>query len=213
MKRRVIAYIDGFNLYYCSLKNTANKWLDLVKLAESMLQPGDELVAVNYFTAKIGSNFNAPHKAFRQQIYLEALSQNPKIKIKFGQFSTHKTKMPLADEWEKGKIKLVEVIKTEEKGSDVNLAVQMVADAKDNLFDYALLFSNDSDMAYAVQIAVKDCNKTVGLFIARNATSFKTLKENVKHIKRLTPSILANNQLPDEIMTISGRVIHKPKEW
>ena len=70
MKRRVIAYIDGFNLYYCSLKNTANKWLDLVKLAESMLQPGDELVAVNYFTAKIGSNFNAPHKAFRQQIYL-----------------------------------------------------------------------------------------------------------------------------------------------
>ena len=35
----------------------------------------------------------------------------------------------------------------------------MVADAKDNLFDKALLFSNDSDMAYAVQIAAQDCHK------------------------------------------------------
>lgn len=91
----------------------------------------------------------------RQGIYLEALATNPKIQIKYGYFSMHKTKMPLANEWEKGKIKTVEVIKTEEKGTDVNLAVQMVADAKDNLFDKALLFSNDSDMAYAVQIACK----------------------------------------------------------
>ena len=53
MKRRVIAYIDGFNLYYCSLKKTRNKWLDLVKMCESMLQPDDELVAVKYFTAQI----------------------------------------------------------------------------------------------------------------------------------------------------------------
>ena len=121
--------------------------------------------------------------------------------------------MPLADEWEKGKIKTVDVIKTEEKGTDVNLAVQMVADAKDNLFDKALLFSNDSNMAYAVQIAAQDCHKKIGLFINRNAVSFKTLKENVTFIKRLTPTILAQNQLPDEITTDTGRTIHKPQEW
>lgn len=213
MKRRVIAYIDGFNLYYCSLKKTPNKWLDLVKMCESMLQPDDELVAVKYFTAQIKTHKCDPNKVLRQKIYLEALSQNPKIEITYGQFSIHKTKMPLADEWDKGIIKTIEVIKTEEKGTDVNLAVQMVADAKDNLFDYAMLFSNDSDMSYAVQIAAKDCGKFVGLFIDKKAISFPKLKENVGYIRRLTPSVFAENQLPDEIITAKGRIIRKPKEW
>lgn len=213
MKRRVIAYIDGFNLYYCSLRKTKNKWLDLVKLCESMIKPDDELIAVKYFTAKISSNKSGAAKALRQQIYLEALSQNPKLNIKLGHFSVHETKMPDADEWNKGQIKMVNVIKTEEKGTDVNLAVQMVADAKDNLFDYALLFSNDSDMSYAVQIAVKDCHKAVGLFIDRKSFSYPELKSNVLHVKKLTPSIFANNQLPEEIITEKGRIIHKPEEW
>lgn len=213
MKRRVIAYIDGFNLYYCSLKKTRNKWLDLVKMCESMLQPDDELVAVKYFTAQIKTHKCDPNKALRQKIYLEALSQNSKLEITYGQFSIHKTKMPSAAEWEKGNIKLVEVIKTEEKGTDVNLAVQMVADAKDDLFDYAMLFSNDSDMSYAVQIAAKDCGKFVGLFVDKKAISFPKLKENVSYIRRLTPSVFAANQLPDEIITATGRIIRKPKEW
>ena len=213
MKRRVIAYIDGFNLYYCSLKKTNNKWLDLVKLCESMLNPDDDLVSVKYFTANISTNMGDPQKALRQRIYLEALSQNPKIEIIYGQFSTHKTKMPLAKEWEKGIIKSVEVIKTEEKGTDVNLAVQMVADAKDNLFDYAMLFSNDSDMAYAVQIAVNDCKKFVGLFIDKKAISFPILKKNVNYIRRLTPSAFSRNQFPEEIITETGSIIRKPSEW
>ena len=213
MKKRVIAYIDGFNLYYCSLKGSKNKWLDLVKLAESMLLPDDELISVKYFTANISTNMGNPKKSLNQKIYLEALSQNPKIEIIYGQFSTHKTKMPLAKEWDKGHIKMIEVIKTEEKGTDVNLAVQMVADAKDDKFDKAMLFSNDSDMAYAVQIAVKDCNKFVGLFIDRKATSFKKLKEHVKYTRRLSPSIFSNNQLPSEVITSTGRKIKKPKEW
>lgn len=213
MKRRVIAYIDGFNLYYCSLKKTHNKWLDLVKLCEAMIKPDDELVAVKYFTAKISANKNSAAKSLRQQIYLEAISQNPKLIIKLGHFSVHKTKMPDASEWDKGNIKMIDVIKTEEKGTDVNLAVQMVADAKDDLFDYALLFSNDSDMSYAVQITSKDCHKAVGLFIDTKSISFPELKSNVLHVKRLTPSVFANNQLPEEIITPSGRIIHKPKEW
>lgn len=213
MKKRVIAYIDGFNLFYCCLKGTKYKWLDIYKLAQSMLQPDDELIAVKYFTAKIKSNKAEPERSLRQDIYLEALNTNPNIHIKLGYFSIHKTKMPLAEEWEQGKIKTVEVIKTEEKGTDVNLAVQMVADAKDNLFDKALLFSNDSDMSYAVQIASKDCQKTIGLFINRGAVSFKTLKESVTFIKRMTPTIFANNQLPEEIITATGRTIHKPKKW
>ena len=125
----------------------------------------------------------------------------------------HKTKMPLAKDFDAGKISMVEIIKTEEKGTDVNLAVQMAVDAKDNSFDYAMLFSNDSDMAYSVQIAVRDCEKKVGLYIDRNAISHKVLKENTCYIRRLTPSFLAKHQLPNEIKIQTGRVITKPKDW
>jgi len=212
-KQRVIAYVDGFNLFYSSLKGTSFKWLDLVSLCESMLKPEQELVSVKYFSALVGSFKGDTSRTDRQRFYLEALRTNPKVEIKLGYFSTHRTKMPMADDFYDGKITLVDVIKTEEKGTDVNLAVQMAVDAIRDKFDYAMLFSNDSDMAYAVQIASRECKKKVGLYIARKAVSFKVLRENVSYIRSITPTILSAHQFPDEIKTGSGRIIKKPKDW
>ena len=213
-KQRVIAYIDGFNLFYGLLKGTGNKWLDLVSMCEAMLKPNQALVAVKYFSAKISPSSSDPRKALRQTIYLEALESCPKLKVKLGYFTVHKTKMPsVKSDFKNGRIQMLEVFKTEEKGTDVNLAVQMAVDAVRNEFDYAMLFSNDSDMAYSVQIAAKECNKKVGLYISTKAVSFKVLQENVCYIRRITQSFLAAHQLPDKITTSSGRVITKPKDW
>ena len=96
-KRRVIAYIDGFNLFYSCLKGSNNKWLDLEKMVLSLLKPNDVIVGIKYFTAKVSSNKNEPEKALKQHIYLEALSLNDKTKIKLGRFSVHTTKMPDAN--------------------------------------------------------------------------------------------------------------------
>ena len=52
---RVIAYIDGFNLYF-GLKSKGWKrhyWLDVVGLSRSLLKPGQTLQAAHYFTARI----------------------------------------------------------------------------------------------------------------------------------------------------------------
>jgi len=212
-KQRVIAYIDGFNLFYSSLKGTNYKWLDLVSLCESMLRSDQELVSVKYFSALVGSYKGDSSRTNRQRFYLEALQTNPKIEIKLGYFSTHRVKMPAADDFYDGKISLVDVVKTEEKGTDVNLAVQMAVDAVRDKFDYAMLFSNDSDMAYSVQIAVKECKKGVGLYIARKAVSYKVLRENICYTRTLTPNLLAAHQFPDEINTIEGRTIKKPTDW
>jgi len=212
-KQRVIAYIDGFNLYYSSLKGTKYKWLDIWSMCSALLQPNQELMAIKYFSAQIGAACSNPDKPFRQKIYLEALQANPRIEVKLGYFSTHEVRMPKADDFRKGKITLVDVVKTEEKGTDVNLAVQMAVDAVRNEFDYAMLFSNDSDMAYAVQIASRECNKKVGLYIARKAVSFRVLKENVSYIRSITPAILAAHQFPNEIKASNGRVIKRPKDW
>lgn len=211
-KRKVIAYIDGLNLFYCSLKGTANKWLDIVSLCESLLPPNSELVAVKYFSAMVSHPRN-PQKAMNQSVYLEALETNPKFEKKLGFFAIRETQMPRASDFAAGKIRLVNVIKTEEKGTDVNLAVQMVADAKDNKFDYAMLFSNDSDMAQCVKIAVVDCGKQVGLFIDGKSKPIKILKRHVLHIKNLTPNKFAAHQFPNPIVTTSGRTIAKPADW
>ena len=214
-KKKVIAYIDGFNLFYSCLKGRIGyKWLDLVKLCESYLRPDQELVAVKYFSALVNSFGSDEMRTNRQKIYINALKLNPLIEIQLGYFSVHRARMPEADDFfNNGKITPIEVAKTEEKETDVNLAVQMTADAKDNLFDYAMLFSNDSDMASAVRIATKDCNKRVGLYIARKAVSHKVLHENINYIGRITPRILSECQFPDVIKLKDGSTITKPKDW
>ena len=55
MRRRVIAYIDGFNLYF-GLRSSGFRrfyWLDLPGLGRSMLKEDQELVWTHYFTARI----------------------------------------------------------------------------------------------------------------------------------------------------------------
>ena len=105
-KQCVIAYIDGFNLFYSSLKGTKYKWLNLVSLCESMLKPDQELVSVKYFSALVGSFKGDSSRTDRQRFYLEALKTNPKVEIKLGYFSTHRVKMPAADDFYEGRISL-----------------------------------------------------------------------------------------------------------
>jgi len=214
IKQRVIAYIDGFNLYYGCLKGTPYKWLDLEKLCSFYLKPNQELVSVKYFSALVNSFKGDLSRTLRQDIYIQALRSNLKIEVQLGYFSVHRVKMPEANDFFiNGKITPIEVARSEEKGTDVNLAVQLVADAFHDRFDYAMLFSNDSDLAHAVHITTNDCKKRVGLYIDRKAASFKILKDSVNYIGRITPKILAANQLSDTINLPNGKTIKKPIAW
>lgn len=102
--KKVIAYIDGFNLYYSSLKGTPNKWLDLYSLCSSLLKPDQELIEVKYFSALVKDRFNK-NKIVHQSIYLDALKTNPKVKIKLGFFSEHKIQLPEASSFTTGILK------------------------------------------------------------------------------------------------------------
>ena len=53
--KRVVVYIDGFNLYY-GLRDAGWRryyWLDLRRLSENLLRPDQRLVLVRYFTARV----------------------------------------------------------------------------------------------------------------------------------------------------------------
>ncbi|MCL6495512.1 MAG: NYN domain-containing protein [Ignavibacterium sp.] len=140
---RTIIYIDGFNFYYRAVKNTKYKWLDFKSLFLKLLSSKNQIIQIKYFTALVSGKHN-PNKPVKQQTYIRALqSFIPEIKVYYGHFLSHKVYLPTAEQSNKNK--KAKVIKTEEKGSDVNLAVHLLNDAWLNKYDCAIIVSNDSD--------------------------------------------------------------------
>jgi len=98
---KTIVYVDGFNLFYGCLKHSDDKWLDLIKLFNRILNEQDptaEIVKIKFFTAdiraKIASHGQLAQQA--QQSYHRALERlyADKIDIIKGNFSLDKANMP-----------------------------------------------------------------------------------------------------------------------
>lgn len=73
--QRVMAYLDGFNLFY-GLRDSGWRryyWLNPSALVSNLLRPGQQLMGVRYFTARITPSTADPGKHLRQQTYLEAI--------------------------------------------------------------------------------------------------------------------------------------------
>ena len=208
MADRTIVYVDGFNLYYLALRSTIYKWLDLYKLAETLL-PAEyhDIVKVKFFTARINSLPNDPDAPNRQNIYLKALKayRPDKIEIVYGKFLSHNARRPYAPP----NSGYANVVLTEEKGTDVNLAVHLLNDAWMNAFDCAVVVSNDSDLAEAMRLA-KARNKKIGWIVPETKHQSQVLKSIPHFIKQLRASALAYSQLPYQI---PGTNIIKPQAW
>lgn len=105
----------------------------------------------------------------------------------------------------------VPVIKTEEKGSDVNLAVQLLNDSWENKFDCAIVVSNDSDLAEALKLVSQQKNKIVGVINPRlGKDPAMELMRYAKFYKKVRVGVLKISQLPDPI---PGTNIRKPSAW
>ncbi|MFC1582516.1 NYN domain-containing protein [Planctomycetota bacterium] len=210
---KTYVYIDGFNLYYGALKGTPYKWLDVKKLLGQTLVPQTRIAAIKYFTAKVSGKLD-PNTPKRQAAYLSALKAYiPELEIYYGHFSTHRKRAPLANPTPTKKT--VEIIKVEEKGSDVNLAVHLLNDAWLGKYDVAAVVSNDSDLAEAMRIVKDERKKTVGIvYPARSVKNqyaqSAILRRNASFIKTLSKTSLANSQLPDPIPHTN---FYKPVAW
>jgi hypothetical protein len=129
---RTSFYVDAFNLYYGCLKGTPYRWLNLEKLCQLSF-PNDRVHRIRYFTAIVKARPNDPAQPARQQIFLRALGTLPCVSIHFGHYLQSHVKMPLASPPLGGPF-TARVIKSEEKGSDVNLATMLLIDAFDSDF-------------------------------------------------------------------------------
>ena len=207
---RTFVYIDGFNLYYRALKGTAYKWLDLKSMLVRLLPPQrHEILQIKYFTALV-SGIADPGQPARQKAWLRAIQAHaPEISVHYGNFMTHEISLPQAPL--SIPPQFVRVVKTEEKGSDVNLAVHVVNDAAFNRYDCAAIISNDSDLAEALRLIREEHGKMVGLIcpLLRGHPS-GALQRHAHFTKHIRAGLLAATQLPSPI---PGTTIHKPEQW
>lgn len=201
-------YIDGFNLYYGALKGTGYKWLDVSALARLLL-PKDRIKRIRYFTARVRPRSDDPQQALRQDIYLRALRTIRNLTIHFGRFQTSRVMMPLAKPGRRKRMALV--IKTEEKGSDVNLASYLLLDAFHGDCDTAVVISNDSDLKQPIEMAKNDFGIKVGV-VNPHPRRRRSLDLNPSFFKQLRKSAVKKCQFPSTLWDSSGKIF-KPTGW
>ena len=105
---------------------------------------------------------------------------------------------------------MVEVLKTEEKGSDVNLAVHLLNDAWLDVYDSAIVVTNDSDIAEAMRLAKNRSNKLLGLITPGAGHPSQQLMQHANFHRHIRMNSLKKNQLPSPI---PGTNITMPKNW
>lgn len=223
MSFRTNVYIDGFNFYYGCLKGKNHlKWLNFIQLSKLILgtNPNFSNSAINkvyFFTALVKNT----QKKQRQNIYLEVLKKT-KIEIIKGNFIRNEAEYPLvpnANEMilcEKCNQKndKVKILKTEEKGTDVNLAAQLLIDAFEDKFDIAMVFSNDSDFLFPLKISKDKFKKNILLINPNHKFPSYTLKQNIGFFRMQIPTkLLKQSQFPETIRVNENRQVTRPKKW
>ena len=206
---RTFVYVDGFNLYYGALKRSPSKWLDLVALFEKVLQPHHRILAVKYFTAQVSSTATDRAKAQRQNLYLRALRHyRPEVKVYLGHFLSHPVRAPLVTPV--GNQRMAKVIRTEEKGSDVNLAVHLLNDGWLDAYDCAVVVTNDSDIAEGMRLVREQLSKRIGLLTPGKRRASRQLMIHADFSAQIRTNVLQSSQLPSPI---PGTQMRKPTEW
>jgi uncharacterized LabA/DUF88 family protein len=203
VSQRVIAYIDGFNLYF-GLKAARWKrfyWLNLQAMAKNLLKQDQELVFTKYFTSRISY---PPDKQQRQSTFIEALETLNDLKIFYGHYQTNPQYCRKCGN--RGMI-------PSEKMTDVNIAVEMMSDAYQGHFDTALLVSADSDLTAPI-VTIKNLFPEKRVIVAfppmRHSVQLQRLAHGYLQIGRAN---LAKSIFPDKIQKADGFTLQKPSEW
>ena len=199
-------YVDGFNLYYGAVKGTPYHWLNVAAMCRLLL-PHDQISQIKYFTALVNPRPNDPDQPTRQKTYLRAPRTIPNLSIVLGSFLAHEVMMPLAPP-ASGYVK---VIKTEEKGSDVNIATHLLVDGYNDDYEIAIIVSNDSDLLLPIQVVTHQLGKPVGLLNPQKHPSH-TLLPHVAFIKQIRAGVLAKSQFPATLTDQRGH-FSKPASW
>lgn len=205
-KNRVIAYVDGFNLYFGMKKKWSNRylWLDLVRLSESLLKDSQELEAVKYFTSRVSQRPGNWGKWKRQNTYLEALEAIGDVTFYYGHYIDKSVSCRRCGANWYG---------AEEKKTDVSIAVELLCDAHDDRFDTAIVISGDSDLSPPIKAVIaRHPNKRVIVAFppGRHSNELSAVSTSAFPIRE---SRFRKSRLPLEISKRDGNILRCPNRW
>ena len=171
MGERVMIFVDGSNLYH-SLKGHFNRAdLDLGKFCQKLLHRR-QLIRIYYYNAKVGQK-QEPELFKQQQAFFGGIKAIPYTELRLGRLVY--TNWPSVPPYE--------------KGTDVQLATDMITHSYKNNYDVAILVAGDNDFAGAVQ-AVKDNGKHVEVALFGKAGTSQELRSVADMIIDVNPRFL-----------------------
>jgi uncharacterized LabA/DUF88 family protein len=207
MKRdRVIAFIDGFNLYHAiaNLKRPYLKWLDLFLLSKQFVKSvSEELTKVLYFTA-LAEHLNESAQK-RQQAYIRAL-EIKRVQPILGHFKNKDRRCPdCSYKW----------VGHEEKATDVNIALRLLDLAYRDEFDRAILITNDSDLAPAIELVrLRFPKKRVTTIVPPHRYHSNELIQASSDKSKIRIEHLERCLLPEKVLDASGlTAVQRPQEY
>ena len=207
-KPRAVVYVDGFNVYY-AIRATPYRWLNLGHLAR-LVAGNVTVVRIRYFTARVADRPGDTGHAAKQDIYLQALRTIPELEIYEGRFLSTQVRMAVVDP-PKGVPKTVLVHKTEEKGSDVNLATMLLVDAVRDVCDEAIVLSNDSDLVMPIRLTRQELGKRVTVMNPGTLFS-RAMAHAATAYRPISLKSFAAAQFPNPV--VSGQSeIRRPDGW
>lgn len=202
-------YVDGFNLYYGSVKDTPYKWLNIAELCKLSLPSHFQIHRIRYFTALVQPRPHDLQAGVRQRTYIRALLTLPELTVHYGEFLQSNVRMWLTNPPSSGPNTAL-VIKTEEKGSDVNLAAYLLVDAYERDFEAAVVITDDSDLAFPITMVRKRLRHHVTVLSPRDK-SWK-LRQVATRFRPIEVKHLVASQFPRELTDANG-IITKPAGW
>jgi len=219
-------YIDGFNLYFCAVKNTTYKWLDLSVLCTTLF-PTITINRIKYFSAKVKALPHDPSAPTRQDTYWRALRTLPTLEIIEGSFVAWPKSLPQYPFAYVNGIgnppNKVQVQRAEEKGSDVNLAAYLVYDNCMRDADDSIVISNDSDLTNAIELITRHLARHVTI-VNPNRTrrvhldpQHCSLQRDLQRVSTrclfsINERVLAKAQFPATMSDAQG-TFTKPTTW
>jgi hypothetical protein len=176
--------------------------------------PRNDIRRIRYFTARVSARPADPRLPERQQAYLRALRTVPLLTIHEGEFKVTYPWMPVYDPAAGPSVPpgKVQVIKTEEKGSDVNLASYMILDACRQDCDLSVVITNDSDLCEPIRLVQEELGVAVGI-VNPHPTGKRSRAIQGTFFRQLRPNVVLQCQFPDVIKDAEGRAIRKPAGW
>lgn len=214
---KVAAYIDGYNLYYSLKEKNWRKyyWLDITCLLQSLLEKEQQLKIVYYFT----SPSKTPESHKRQTTYIEALEAHSLIellrfKVIRGRFEPKDIRCNNCNDFARCSECNEFLTFFNEKETDVNIAVQMLFDAFDDVYDTAFLVTEDSDQVGTIK-KIKELygeEKKVGIVYppGRNSKELNAVSDFQLHIDQ---NSLGKYQLPEMVTKPNGFQLIRPDHW